>query len=242
MLRSVLLSLLALSACGDDESPAETPQSCTPTAVACEDQAVLELNLQSDSAPGLIDNAPSGSGFNTHVDATAGGAFTTTPDSYVYARFTDEGLVKLPISDEASLASTAWDIAFRRFVIRINSGSSGPGCIQAARLPDATTFDDVVAAPAGPYRTDVYFTDSCEMIADGSGLGTPATALSGFWEYPGCVKMTYLVYVLTLADGRHVKLTVTHYYDEAAQADCQTTDQTTSSGSGNIRMRWAFLD
>lgn len=219
---------------------------CTdPTDVPCEDEVILQMNLKDTVAPGEIDNEPDGSGFHTTVDATAGGAFNPDPDSYVYGRFTEDGLEKVDIDDETSLESMDWDIAFRRYVVRVNSGNSGPSCVGATRMPGAGDYDGTTAPPDGAtYHPDEYFTDTCELIADGTGLpGSPATALSSYWTYPGCVQMTGYVFIVQLADGRLVKLTVTHFYDEEAQQECQDTDTAPkgNNGSGTIQMRWAFL-
>ena len=40
----------------DDEDGGTAAASCEATAVACEDSAILELNLQDSVAPGLISN------------------------------------------------------------------------------------------------------------------------------------------------------------------------------------------
>lgn len=269
-----VLALLSspLVACGDDSSTGGGPAGggseggggaaatggggaggsgteaiCTdPVAVPCEDAVFLQMNLQDTLAPdAAIDNTPEGTGFLTHIDATAGGAFATTPDSYTYGKFTDDGIELVSISDEASLTSMDWDIAFRRYVSRINSGNSGPSCVAAARLPGTPDFDTVDAAPADAvFRTDDYFTDSCELIADGTGLeGSPATALSSYWTYPGCVQMSGNVFIVRLADGRTLKLTVTAFYNDDVQAQCDETGTIPmqNTGSGNIKLRWAFL-
>lgn len=221
--------------------------ACTePTAIACEDAVLLDMNLQPDPAPGLISTEPGAAGWTSKIDATAGGAFASVPHSYVYGKFTASGLEKVDISDEASLGSMDWDIAFRRYVIRINSGDSGPSCVEAARVPGMVKFDDVTTLPDTlTYHPDDYFTDSCDFIPDGSGLeNSPATALSAYWTYPGCVKMTDYVFVLTLADGHHVKLSVDSYYEPSVQDQCDTTDMIpmSNTGSANFVMRWAFLD
>ncbi|MDI3288040.1 HmuY family protein [Polyangium sp. 15x6] len=219
---------------------------CTePTTIPCEDQVFQEMNLQPEAAPGLITSDPDGDGFASGIDATAGGFGAPQPHSYVYGKFTETGLQKVEISDEASLTSMEWDIAFRRSTVRINSGNSGPSCVAATRVPGADVkYEDVTAAPDGvPYRADEYFSQSCEMIPDGSGLpGSPAVALH-FWDYNGCVKMNGFVYAVRLADGRHVKVVFDSYYAPDVQEQCNTTDMIPmmNTGSGNYRIRWAFL-
>jgi len=266
----VLLSIsVMLGGCGDDDgmSPDDagggtdtgvTPDAggmvdagsmrtaiCTePTAVTCVDESILGLDLFVDPNPAMIENTPDGSGYATHVDATGGGFMPTL--GYVYARFTDEGLVRVDVGDEAAFDSMDWDVAFRRFVIRLNSGVSGPSCVGGARTGPTTDYDMLAAPPDGlEYRTEEYFTKTCEIVPDGSGLGSPGTALQSFWEYPGCVQMSGNVYVLRLANGRRLKLVVTSYYEPAVQAMCDTDgmiSMSTPSGAGNLRFRWAFLE
>jgi len=227
-----------------------TAAVCTePEPVPCEDQVILGMNLKDEPAPGEITNTPDGEGFLTLIDATAGvtsGTLTPT-ESYTYGRFTDAGLEKVSLSDEDALTSMDWDMAFRRYIGRINSGNSGPSCVTAARLPGTPVFDDVSSAPDDlTRRSDEYFTaePSCELIADGTGLpGSPATALSSYWTYPTCVQMTGNVYIVQLADGRQLKLTVTHFYNDEAQQQCQEEESIpmADTGSGNVQLRWAFL-
>lgn len=224
-----------------------TPEpACTgPAEVPCSDQVIQEMNLQTDIAPGLLTTEPDGQGFRSFIDATAGGAFAADPDSYVYGRFTDAGLEKVEISDEASLDSMDWDIAFRRYVVRINSGYSGPSCVGAVRIPGDPLFEDVAAPPTEvSFRKDDYFTDSCDIIPDGSGLeNSPATALSGYWTYPGCVSMSNYVYAMQLASGRTLKLQVELYYSADVQEQCDSTGMVPMSGSNaaNFQIRWAFF-
>lgn len=231
---------------GDSDAAVGPEPICTePIAVPCSDQVIQQMSLQQDPAPGIITNEVNGEVFVSHVDATAGGAFATTPDAYVYGRFSEAGLEKVGISDYAAIDSMEWDIAFRRYVVRINSGHSGPSCVTAARLPGTPVFGEVSEVPEGPYKTDEYFTASCEIIPDGSGLpNSPATALSSYWTYPGCVQMTDNVYVLELASARHVKLTVESYYEPGVQEQCDTTDAVPQgdTGSANFVVRWAWLD
>ena len=220
------------------------PNCTDPVDVPCSDDVILQLNLKPDPAPGTITNEPDGTGWVSHIDATAGGFGAPDPHAFVYGKFADNGLEKVSIGDEDSLDSMDWDIAFRRYVARINSGNSGPSCVQAGIAPGA--YDDVTMVPAGfTFSTDSFFTQSCTMIDDGTGLGSPDTVLSDYWTYTNCVSMTGDVFLLSLADGRQVKLTVTHYYDHQlpSQEQCDTNGSVTQSPSGSavLRVRWAFI-
>jgi len=157
------------------------------------------------------------------------------------------------ISDEQSLASVDWDIAFRRYVIRINSGTSGPSCVKAAQIATgAPTYDTITVLPGGAkFAADNYFgpdpndpSNQCALIEDKSGLpGSPATTVHDFWQYASCVQMTDAIFAIELADGRHVKFMVVDYYAPAVQDECDTTGMITMmpTGSANFRVRWAFL-
>jgi hypothetical protein len=95
-----------------------------------------------------------------------------------------------------------------------------------------------------PFRSDEYFTESCELVPDGTGLpGSPATALSSFWTYPGCVAMTDHVFIISLQDGHFVKLIVDHYYNAESQEQCDTTGKVAMTGNGSAEygIRWAYL-
>jgi hypothetical protein len=229
----------------------QTGPVCTePVEVPCEDAVILQMNLKPDPSTTGITSEPDGSGFLSLIDATAGGAFNEDPDSYTYGKFTDAGLEQVNISDEEALTSMDWDIAFRRYVGRINSGNSGPSCVTAARVPGTPDYDNLEVPEDLTFRVDNYFTppeaggEGCDLIADGTGLeSSPATALQSYWTYPGCVQMTGNVFIIELASGRRVKFTVTHFYNEAAQEQCQTagTIPMMNTGSGLVQARWAFL-
>jgi hypothetical protein len=243
---SILFSFF-VAGCGSNNNnmqmmmtPDMAKSSCTHE-VSCTDQSVQQLSLFRPVNSATIGNDNASGTFTSSIDATAGGIDPSR--SYVYAKFTDQGLTRVDVGDEDAFASSDWDIAFRRFIIRLNSGVSGPSCVTAARTATGTTFDGVTSVPTGlDYRTEEYFTGTCDYVPDGSGLMSPGVALQSFWEYPGCVKMTGNVFVIALADGRHVKLVVTNYYSDAAQAECDTMGTIPMpSGSGNVKVKWAFL-
>lgn len=233
-----------------DTSVDTTPDSdtsapaCVETEPLCTDEQIRDLALSDEATGGDIEEEGTTPGvFISHIDATAGGV--NGDKGYTYARFTETGLQMVDISDEESLESSDWDIAARRFVLRLNSGVSGPSCVTGGRTATNTKFDELTALPESvTLRKEQYYTaDGCEYVPDTSGIGSPQTVLSSFWSYPGCVAMTDNVYVLALADGRHVKLQVLSYYTPAVQVTCNDTGAApTPSGSGNIRIKWAFID
>ncbi len=250
-----LLALLLTAACGSDgksgsgdDEPADAGPlegaQCQPADVPCVDEQVAALMLHDTESGGTIreEAAPAGQ-FFTHIDATAGGLDGT--GGYTYARFSPQGLVAVSLSDQEALASSEWDIAFRRYVIRLNSGVSGPSCVKGARTAPATQFAELRSVPAGlAFRAEQYFTaDGCMLVPDTSGIGAPQTVLSSFWSYPGCVAMTGNVYVIALASGRHVKLQVASYYSPESQQACDEQGMATDpSTAANLRIRWAFVD
>lgn len=213
------------------------------SSVACVDESFARLNLFEAPSPGAITEKGTQPGvFESVIDATGGGL--NVNQSYVYARFTDKGLEKLSLGDEDAFASDAWHISLRRYVVRTNSGVSGPGKVHAARTAPDTKFDTLTSVPASlAYRTEEYFTKSCEFVPDTSGIGAPATALSSFWSYAGCLAMTNNVFVVELPGGRHVKLQVLEYYPADIQKMCNETGKLPAmSNAGNYRVKWAFLD
>lgn len=224
---------------GDAGTSSRCPEAGVPV---CQDEAFSELLFRNILNEGTIVEEGASPGERTYVNATAGGL--SAPQSYLYARFTQEGLEKINLTDEQAFEDTSWHIAFRRYIIRLNGGVSGPSCVRGGRTAPGTTFEALTEVdPSLALSEERYFTDSCELVNDGSGLpNAPATVLASFWEYPGCVKMTGNVFVVELPDGRAVKLEVLSYYEPERQEECQNTDQVSfPSGSGNVRLRWAFL-
>ncbi|MEL6545425.1 MAG: HmuY family protein [Myxococcota bacterium] len=247
---TVLIPVLALVAgCGEDTSAeAQTPNVaplCTePTSIPCDDEAFETLNLNEvEPANAPIQNSPLSGFFQSSIDATAGGFGAQPQGAYVYGRFTDSGLETVSLSDTEALDSMDWDIAFQRFRIRLNSGTSGPSCVSAARLPDTVEFATLDAVPdSAVFRQENFFTSSCEAITDG-GLGGPQLVLGGYFTYTGCLQMNGSVYAIQLADGRSVKFTVSSYYEAEAQAACNNeTGNFAPVGSANFVINWAFMN
>lgn len=234
---------MATDTANSDTASADTAASmCNPVEPLCTDDQILDLSLFKPASDRTIDNAADGNGFLSTIDSSGGG-FSPT-EAYVYAKFTDKGLIPVAIGDEKAFVSQDWDIAARRFIVRLNGGVSGPSCVTAYKFSSANKFDEVTAIPDGAtFKPEAYYDASCKVVADKSGLGTPATQLATFWKYSNCVQMTGAVFALQLANGRHVKLSVSSYYQPDAQTACNAKGSVPQgSEGGNLGVRWAFLD
>jgi hypothetical protein len=190
----------------------------------------------------VVDEALDDGTHRVEVDASAGG-FPPT-EGFVYARFTPAGLEKVELGDDDAMESLDWDIAFRRFVIRVNSGSGGPSCVTAALPNESVAFDDVDASFSDPGAVESFYDEQCKLETESSGVGSPDTLLHSFWVYPGCVAMSDQVFVLGLRDGRRVKLAVEQYYGDAeVQRACNElgTLPAGATKSGHLVLRWSDL-
>lgn len=215
---------------------------CQATAVTCQDQSTQRLNLKMNYSTGTATEETAKLGESTRIDARAGGSAAT--ESYLYLRFTPQGLERVPVTDEEAFSSLDWDIAVRRFIIRLNSGVSGPSCVVGARTAPGTMFDALTTVPSNlTWRTEQYFMGAaCDFEPDPSGIGGPNAALSSFWSYQMCVQMTGNVYVIHLRDGRYVKFQVVTYYSAAAQATCNSTGSVPGNNDAAIyRVKWAVI-
>ncbi|HCH66039.1 MAG TPA: hypothetical protein DFR83_24770, partial [Deltaproteobacteria bacterium] len=202
-----------------------TEAVCTePEAIACEDDIILDLSLHDDKVSnGAVETSMDGDDFVTLVDASAGGFSAASNNPWVYVKFTETGAERVDIDDYTALESMDWDLSLRRYLLRLNGGSSGPSCVGAAALVESA-YADVEALPADtPFVEDGFYSDDCTLINDSSGLpGSPQVALGQWWEYPGCVATTMVPHVVRLADGRQLKLVVESYYG-SGQETCNST-------------------
>ena len=250
-MRSLTLLLIGLlTACefnsknnseeSDDIDWNASDETCEEEAIECEDALILDLSLQDEISDGDVVNSNEGEDFVTEIDATAGGYQQASSSPWVYIKFTDDGAEKVEITDEEALESMDWDMSLRRFLIRLNGGSSGPSCVSAAVFFEEE-YSSLSSVPENtPFVVDEYYTADCSFINDSSGLpGSPQTAMNSWWEYPGCVATTGYPFVLQLADGSLVKLVVESYYSDG-QENCNETGAM-GTGSANFQMRWSFL-
>ncbi len=225
---------------GDDDDAAG--EACEPEDVPCVDDIILDLSLHDDKVADVeVSTTADGDDFVSVVDATAGGYNQAANNPFVYMAFTDEGLEHVEIDDETALESQEWHIAARRFIIRLNGGSSGPSCVGARTFPEMD-YDDLTEEPAGTtYFMDDYYSADCTIINDSSGLpGSPQVVLGPWWHYQDCVATTGVPALIQLDDGRLVKLVVEAYYAEN-QDNCND-NSTPGTTSAYYTWRWSFVE
>lgn len=237
--------LVGLLACGDKTSDTSSSSALTctePTEIVCEDAAILDLSLHDDKvSDGAVSSTEEGMDFVSIVDASAGGYNAASSNPWVYVKFTTDGLEKVEIDDETALESMDWDLSLRRFILRLNGGSTGASCVSSVSFLE-NTYEGLTEVPEGvSYIEDNFYTEDCTIINDSSGLpGSPQVALAPWWSYDGCVQTTKVPHLIQLADGSIVKMVVEAYY-ESGQEDCNS-GVGPGNGSAIYTLRWTFMD
>ncbi|MBW1877008.1 MAG: HmuY family protein [Deltaproteobacteria bacterium] len=226
---------LAVSCTGEPD-----PICTDPVEPPCVDEMILDLSLQEDVSGGAVTNTADGDGWITNIDASAGGYAQAANNPWVYVRFTDEGAQRVDIDDEAALESMEWHLAARRFILRLNGGTSGPSCVGGAAFLEATYESLTEVSEDQVFYTDDFYTADCTIINDSSGLpGSPQVVLAPWWSYAGCVATSDVPFLIQLDDARVLKLVVDAYYG-SGQDDCNTSD-VPGEQSARFMIRWAFL-
>jgi hypothetical protein len=200
-----------------DASPGEpdAPAVCDPVALLPEGyRPVAEVSA------GAVTNEPDATlpdVFTTIVDASAGGAAGQATQPFVYLDLEAEGGAgKLEIDDVASFESTDWDIALKRFVIRSNSGDSGPADAEVASVQSKElTFDNDV--PSDRFSDDDWVSSDCVLEQANGG---PRTRFSNWYRVQaGRFEAQPVVHLVRLGGGRYAEIDVVTYYGDEADPD-----------------------
>ena len=235
-----ILSLLAaaslfLGACSDDSGGDAPDARETPDASQAPDAGPPDAGPGPDAVSGCVDptavltspwtsvdavsaGAVVATGNAATVDATAGGSPNAADNPYIYLKFSPTSVSKVEITDVESYENTDWDLALKRFVLRVNGGTSGPGGVQVATVT-AETLADVPAVPDDAvFTADDWVTDDCQLAT--GPLGEPATELSDWYAYDEATNQLTPkgeIYVLRRPDGSAIKLDIeTFYHDDVS--------------------------
>lgn len=185
----------------------------------CELPPELKLIASVSSGAATFGQLPASPDTKTaEVDATAGGSMAASKNPFVYLDLVNAKKVEL--TDVQAQDSGDWDIALKRWQIKVNSGDSGPGGVTVA-LVDGKDLAEVTAAPTTRFAADHYFDSKCQVLTD--AIGGLGTQLSDWYDYEsGTSRITPLkrVYVLKRRDGKgHIKLQITGYYKGMTSAN-----------------------
>lgn len=145
------------------------------------------------------------------IDATAGGIDGQDKNPWVYVALGTGQAVA--ITDLQAFKSIAWDLAFKRFVVRNNSGDSGPGSGGAIRI--ALPWDKVSRATLGDKALPIeeWFDDDCMLQLDvNHELITSFTGWSEYDEANHVLNAADVVYIVAGGNGLLYKVAILDYY------------------------------
>lgn len=164
--------------------------------------------------------------WTAEVDATAGGSMAYDKNPFVYLDLIKRA--KVDVDDVQAQTSKGWDLALKRWQIKINSGDSGPGGVTVARVA-GKNLSEVTAAPTSGYAADTYFDEKCNLVQDPiGGLGTALSDWYGYDMDTMRLAPNKEVLVLPRRDGQgHIKVQITSYYKGTV--------------SGNFTLSWSYL-
>jgi len=233
----VMVAFLA-SACASDPIDADqgmggtsgsagTGNAGMPAANPCSGALRQELSLVEQVSTGSVAVlSQTGSELVVYVDATAGGIDGQDQNPWVYISLASGQAI--PLDDLQALTSLDWDLALKRFVIRTNSGDSGPG--QGGAIKVMLGWDEVDASTLGTRQVAVedWFDDDCNLTVD-AATGDLITTFSGWSEYNEATHVLApadAVFLTQAADGSLYKVAILEYYS------------TPSGGHGTIAGRY----
>jgi hypothetical protein len=158
----------------------------------------------SDKLDWLRDGGDHGNASELVVDATA-------KDAWTYVSF-ETGVIAAPADPKASLD---WDVAFQRYNVKTNGGTSGPGQGAAAEL-GALDLKDTTTAAVGSWTADAEIAD-----ARTNSKQSMNSILSGWYDYhflKHVLVSKYRLYAIRAADGRVALFKIYDYYDDVGAA------------------------
>lgn len=192
----------------------------------CESEWRDAINPQTTKSTGQVTTTDEGSGVKkTVIDATAGGMSAASKNPYVYVSLKDGSRVEL--DDYSAKTSSAWDLAFKRAVIRVNGGDSGAGQ-GAVHILASTTLDKVTAVPASAtFKTDDFLDESCQIKTDPVGsIWTAFGGTTGMWYTMDTSTMKLSpnseAYVVRTAAGTFAAVVIDTYYSTAGTSAMYT--------------------
>lgn len=147
-----------------------------------------------------------------YLDASVGGLDGQDTHPWVYLSLKTGQAVA--VTDLAAFDSLDWDLAFKRTVVRTNSGDSGPGNGGALRI--GLAWDRVSRTTLGnkALPAELWFDQDCMIELDSTN--NLVTSYSGWSEYDEVNHVVSaapdVVYITAGADGALYKVQIEDYY------------------------------
>jgi len=198
------------------EGDADRPNMPAPR--ACSGALKQTLSLVDAVSEGLVSTLSESETERTiFIDATAGGIDGQDKQPWVYVALGTGQAVA--ITDLQAFKSIAWDLAFKRFVVRSNSGDSGPGKGGAIRI--ALPWEQVSRATLGDKALPIeeWFDDECMLQRDvNNELITSFTGWSEYDEANHVLNAADVVYIVAGGNGLLYKVAILDYYSTPSGA------------------------
>lgn len=191
---------------GPDAGTTDAPSGGTQCSSARE-QLLKPVDKVSTGAVSIVSDV--GGKKTIYVDASAGGIGATDKNPRVYI---DLGAgARVAVTDKSAVASTAWDLSFKRYIIFTNGGDAGPGSGGAVQLPKAfasVTAADVTGATAA---SESLFDADCNAKLDRTNA--PATTFADWYDYNATIPTPKpnVTYAVTGGTGRRYKVGIKAY-------------------------------
>ncbi len=169
-----------------------------------------------------------------YIDASVGGIDGQDTQPWIYVALATGKAVA--VTDLEAFDSTAWDLAFKRSLLRTNSGDGGPGNGGAIRI--ALAWDKVDSATLGNKTLPIeeWFDAECAIKKDATNnLVTTFSDWSQYDEATHVLAPADAVYITGGADGTLYKLAILDYYSTPTGAHGAATL------SGHYKLRVAPL-
>jgi hypothetical protein len=199
---------------------------------ACSGALRQALGLVDEVSTATVAPIASGAELVLFIDASAGGLGGQDAFPWVYVSLSTGQAVAL--TDLEALESPDWDLAFKRFVIRTNSGDSGPGTGGALRV--GLPWESVDGSTQGDRAllTESWFDQDCNLTIDEQGeLVTTFTGWSEYDQASHVLAPADAVYLTQGGDGKRYKVAILDYY--------ANPDGSTGRTAGRYKVRVAAL-
>jgi hypothetical protein len=221
-----------MSAGGASDSSTGGSQSMAMPSM-CTSALRQELSLVQMVSMGVVSTLSGDASDRTlYIDASAGGVSGGDKNPWVYISLSTGQAVA--IDDWAALTSKDWDLAFKRYVVRTNSGDSGPG--QGGAIRVALAWDKVTTATLGAQMlpSESLLDGNCMVNFDANGeVITTFTDWDEYDEASHVLNAADVVYITASASGKLYKVKILDYYS--------TPQGVTGGEPGHYKLRIAPL-